>query len=451
MTPAIAKYAGLRVPRYTSYPTAPYFSTDVGEDVYQGWLRELDSSEEVSLYLHVPFCRRMCWYCGCNMRLAARYDPIAAYVETLSAEISMIARALPGRMRVSHIHWGGGTPTAIEPDDFLRLTDLIHEHFDVKSGAQHAVELDPRTFKAEMAVALGKAGCTRVSLGVQEFDIEVQQAINRIQPFTTVKRTVDWLRENGVTDVNFDLMYGLPHQTVETLRATVEDCMELRPDRIALFGYAHVPWLAKNQRMIVESALPDSKARFNQSESAASRLVELGYERIGLDHFALPGDSLAVAAREGRMRRNFQGYTEDTAEVLIGFGASAISSGPAGYTQNITETGAYTQAVKEGRLPVAKGLALQGDDTLRRRVIELIMCDLHVDLAAVAVQFGEGADYFDGEIASLVPMADDGLIEIGERSVTVLEHARPALRIVAAAFDRYYTAANQMKRHAAAV
>jgi oxygen-independent coproporphyrinogen-3 oxidase len=451
LIPAIAKYAGLRVPRYTSYPTAPYFSAATGEKEYSGWLQALDAAGEVSLYLHVPFCRRMCWYCGCNMRLAARYDPVAAYVQTISEEIAMVADALPARMRVSHIHWGGGTPTAIEPDDFLRLTDLLHEHFDIKADVQHAVELDPRTFTQEMAVALGKAGCTRTSLGVQEFDIQVQRAINRIQPLDTVRQTVNWLRENGVTGVNFDLMYGLPHQTLETLLKSVDDCMELRPDRIALFGYAHVPWMAKNQRMIPESTLPDSKARFDQAETAGSRLEELGYQRIGLDHFALPDDSLAIAAREGRMRRNFQGYTDDAAEVLIGFGASAISSGPSGYTQNITETGAYTLAVKDGRLPVAKGLELQGDDILRRRVIEQIMCDMHADLAATAVEYGEAEDYFDTEIAALVPMADDGLIDIEDRTVTVLDHARPALRIVAAAFDRYFTAANQEKRHAAAV
>ena len=450
MQTAMPKYFSARVPRYTSYPTAPHFSTNVDAARYKAWLGALDPAAELSLYLHVPFCHQMCWYCGCNMRVVARYDPVADYTQTLIREIGLAAAALPGRMRVRHIHWGGGTPTALAAGDMLRVYEAVREHFDIVDGAENAVELDPRTFTPESAEALGRMGCTRASLGVQELDEKVQAAINRIQPLSKVEEALSLLHANGVKAINFDLMYGLPHQTAASLADTVKRSAALKPDRIALFGYAHVPWMAKNQRMIPEDALPTPLMRFEQSNAAASALVEQGYERIGLDHFALPGDGLAIAAREGRLRRNFQGYTDDNVPTLIAFGASSISALPEGYAQNIVETGAYTRAVMAGTLPIAKGIAFSGEDRLRAAIIERLMCDMAVDLYAVSAQFAPLQPSFAEERAKLKDLAAEGLIEFKGSRIVVKEEARPALRIVCAVFDSYL-AESATPRHAAAV
>jgi oxygen-independent coproporphyrinogen III oxidase len=450
MQTAIAKYFSSRVPRYTSYPTAPHFSTAVDGARYRAWLESLDPAADLSLYLHVPFCRQMCWYCGCNMRVVARYDPIAAYRETLIREIGLAAAILPGRMRVRHIHWGGGTPTALSGEDMLLVYEAVREHFDIAEGGENAVELDPRTFTKDSAEALGRMGCTRASLGVQELDEKVQKAINRVQPLSMIEDSLNLLYANGVRAINFDLMYGLPYQTAESLRDTVERSATLKPDRLALFGYAHVPWMAKNQKMIPEADLPTPQMRFEQSTAAGDALVEAGYERIGLDHFAKPDDGLAIAAREGRLRRNFQGYTDDHTPTLIAFGASSIAALPQGYAQNIVETGAYTRAVMAGNLPIAKGIAFSGQDLLRAAIIERLMCDMALDLDAVSANFGASAADFAPEMAKLSALADEGLIEVEGARVRVKDEARPALRIVCAVFDAYL-AESATPRHAAAV
>ncbi len=357
MIPGMAKYFSARVPRYTSYPTAPHFSAEVDAKRYESWLSRIDPNSELSLYLHVPFCRQMCWYCGCNMRVIARYSPVTSYVDTLIREIELVAQIVPKGVAVGHIHWGGGTPTALAPEDMVRIDETVKRHFNVGTGAEIAVEIDPRTFTAENAAALGKIGTTRASLGVQEFDEKVQTAINRVQPVSMIEATLALLREQGIHEVNFDLMYGLPYQTAETLKKTVELAATMKPHRIALFGYAHVPWMAKNQRMIPEEALPTPLMRFEQAEVAGDALAEQGYVKIGLDHFARPEDTMAVALKEGRLHRNFQGYTDDEGRTIVAFGASAISALPDGFAQNIVETGAYARAVNEGVLPIAKGIA----------------------------------------------------------------------------------------------
>jgi oxygen-independent coproporphyrinogen-3 oxidase len=451
MHTAIAKYFSARVPRYTSYPTAPHFSEAIGAAQYKGWLEKLSLKAELSLYLHVPFCRQMCWYCGCNMRVVARYDPIAAYTQTLIREIELAADALPGRMKVRHIHWGGGTPTALSAEDMIRIDEAVRARFDIVDGAEIAVELDPRTFTEESAKALGTIGCTRASLGVQELDEKVQEAINRVQPLSMIEKSVGMLYENGVTSLNFDLMYGLPYQTAAALRATVEEALTLKPDRIALFGYAHVPWMAKNQRMIPEEALPTPLMRFEQSKVAGDALEELGYQRIGLDHFAKPSDSLSAAAREGRLHRNFQGYTNDAAAELVAFGASAISALPQGFAQNIVETGAYSRAVNGGSLPIAKGIAFSGEDTLRGAIIERLMCDMEVDLDAVSSDFAQLKPDFTPELTELRTFAEEGLIELKGHHIRVKDAARPALRVVCAVFDTYLAQSTAVPRHAAAV
>lgn len=451
MDPIIAKHASRRVPRYTSYPTAPHFAEGFDEATWRGWLAETPAEAPLSLYLHIPFCKKVCWYCGCNMKLAAREAPVRAYAETLCKEVGLLADALGAAKRVHHIHFGGGTPTALPIDSFRRVMDALRRTYTLTDGAEIAVEIDPRTLEADMAWALGEMGFTRASLGVQEFDAAVQQTINRVQPFTVVQEAVENLRRSGVAAINFDLMYGLPHQTVESITATVERAVDLGPSRIALFGYAHVPWMAKNQRMIPEESLPGAEERFEQAEHAATLLVAHGYERIGLDHFALPGDNLTKAVHRGTLRRNFQGYTDDQAEHLLGLGATSISQVPQGYAQNTAETGAWSRAVEAGQLPVHRGRALHGDDALRRAVIERLMCDMEVDLAAAAFAHGEAPGYFAGEVLALKPFVEDGLVHLDHGVVRVDERGRPALRAVAAVFDAYLANGAGGARHAVAV
>ena len=449
MTSALGKYMTLAVPRYTSDPTAPQFDDSIDGEAYGAWLARLDPAEPISLYLHVPFCDELCWYCGCNMKLAARYGPVAEYLDSLIGEIDLVAARLSGRLRVSHLHWGGGTPTSLKPDDLARAMQALRARFDFTAGAEIAIESDPRTLTAEMIERIGALGFNRASFGVQEFDPKVQRAINRIQPPELVAKCVEGLRAVGVADINFDLIYGLPHQSVETITATVARCAEMAPDRLALFGYAHVPWMAKKQRLIDEAALPGAEARLAQARAAAEKLEAAGYLAIGLDHFAKPEDPLAIAAREGRLRRNFQGYTTDQAETLLGFGATAIGRTPEGYVQNIAETGAWARAIAEGRPPIGRGRAFAGDDKLRGAVIEQLMCVGAVDTAALGALHEAPPDWCASELESLAPMTAEGLLSIEAGRVEVTEAGRPLVRVVAAAFDRYH--AQAQKRHSVAV
>jgi oxygen-independent coproporphyrinogen-3 oxidase len=449
MDPVLAPYARRAAPRYTSYPTAPHFVSGFPESAYRGWLGALDPAEQVSLYVHVPFCRQMCWYCGCNMKLAARYAPVASYVDTLLDEIALVAGAIPHRQKVGHLHWGGGTPTALEPPDLARVMDVLRDRFDLADGAEIAIESDPRTLTQSMIDEIGRQGFTRASFGVQEFDPQVQEAINRIQPPEMVADCVARLRAAGISGINFDLIYGLPHQTVASLRRTVDLCLEQAPDRIALFGYAHVPWMARNQRMIEESALPGPAERAAQAAAAAEALVAAGWWAIGLDHFAQAHDGLALAAAEGRLRRNFQGYTDDQAETLIGFGATSIGRTPQGYVQNITETGAWARAVAAGGLPVGKGLEFRGEDRLRAWVIERLMCDGRVDAESAGAAFGAGTGWWRDARAALAPMVADGLVEIDGGQVRVTRRGAPLARVAASAFDAYL--GRSEARHSAAV
>jgi oxygen-independent coproporphyrinogen-3 oxidase len=449
MSDPLARYRTRAVPRYTSYPTAPHFRPGFPEATWRGWLAALDPASPVSLYLHVPFCRQNCWYCGCNMKLAARYGPVADYLDALLAEIDLVAARLPARMIVGHLHWGGGTPTALAPEDLARAMERLRARFDLAPGAELAIESDPRTLMPEMARMAGRLGFTRASFGVQEFDPRVQAAINRVQPPEMVAEAVAALRAAGVTGINFDLIYGLPHQTAAALLATIETCRAMRPDRIALFGYAHVPWVAKNQRMIPEAALPDAALRADMAARAAAALEAAGYVPVGLDHFALPADPLARAARTGRLRRNFQGYTTDEAPALIGLGATAIGRTPAGFVQNIAETGAWGRAVRAGRLPVARGIALDDDDRLRGQVIERLLCDGAADTAALGARVGLGPGWCDAELARLAELAADGLVALDGGRVTLTAAGRPLARVVASVFDRYLAASTA--RHSVAV
>ena len=440
----------LRVPRYTSYPTAPHFHANVDASHYAQWLTELDPATELSLYMHIAYCAEMCWFCGCHTKITRRYAPVEAYMKAVMGEVDLVAAKLPGRMAVRHIHFGGGSPTILSPEDFEQTIATLRQRFDVRPDAEIAVELDPRTATEVYIAAMKRAGVTRASLGVQDFDPKVQETINRIQPYDITAQTVKWLRQFEIPEINMDLMYGLPHQTLDGLIDTIDRAVAFNPKRIALFGYAHVPWMKKHQRLIPPESLPDTAQRWQQYEEACARLVDQhGFVQIGLDHFARPDDEMAIALAEKRLNRNFQGYTTDIASVLIAFGASGIGSLPQGYVANVGEIHFYQQAIAEGRLPTQRGVALTDDDRLRRRIIERLMCDLEVNLDVIAPQFGRLGSEFAAELAALAPMIADGLITIHGNRIVVTPEGRTLVRAVGAAFDKYLKHGEQ--RHSKAV
>jgi oxygen-independent coproporphyrinogen-3 oxidase len=433
---AIRRYADGEVPRYTSYPTAPHFSAAVDEDVYRDWLAAVPPWTELSLYVHVPFCRSMCWYCACHTTVTARTAPVGRYLAALSREIELVADALPTRLAAGHVHFGGGSPTMMAPSEMAALAALLSSRFAIQPAAEVAIEIDPRTLETEMIAALADAGFNRASIGVQSFDPVVQRAINRIQSFETTAGAVERLRRRGIDRINFDLIYGLPGQTIASCLDTVDQAVSLAPDRIAIFGYAHVPSFKLHQRKIDEAMLPDGSARLEQARAMADALVQAGYRQIGLDHFARPDDPLAAAAETGALHRNFQGYTTDACPALIGLGSSSIGRLDQGYVQNVVLISEYQKRVMEGRLPVLRGIAVSADDRLRAAVIERLMCDHKVDLEKVCAQFGADPAQF-ANLPALEPLAADGVIERHGGLIAVTPEARPLVRSVAAAFDRY--------------
>lgn len=450
MSDVVMRYADRLLPRYTSYPTAPHFKAEIGPDSYAQWLTALPGDSTLSLYFHVPFCRSMCWYCGCHTSVTKRDEPIARYVEALKAEIDLTAGHLGTGRTVSHIHFGGGTPTLMKPEQFIDLMAHVRRHFSLAADAEIAIEIDPRTLTADMCAALAEGGVTRASLGVQSFDARVQQAINRVQTFKQTYEAAHNLRRAGILALNMDLLYGLPGQTVLSCIETTQKVLRLAPDRLSVFGYAHVPGFKPHQRKIAEETLPNAESRHAQAEYIAAVLQTAGYQRIGLDHFARPSDPLAVAAREGKLRRNFQGYTTDDASVLIGFGASSIGRLSAGFVQNAVSIGDYLKAIEAGEFATIKGYALTKEDRLRAAIIERVMCDYTVDLETICKRFGVSPD---DVLARSTPMLDtlvaDGIAERSRYTIRVQNRARPLVRAVAAAFDQYL--GQGQARHARAV
>jgi oxygen-independent coproporphyrinogen-3 oxidase len=430
------------VPRYTSYPSAPHFTTAIGPDTYRDWLEALPAGANVSLYIHVPFCTELCHYCGCNTRAVRKRAPVDAYAERLIEEIALIGN-LNGA-RLTHLHWGGGTPSILGPAWLETIAGNLASRFDLSDLREHAIELDPRRIDPPLVRTLKAIGVNRASLGMQDANPHVQRAIGRVQPFEQVERAAHWLRDAGIENLNLDLMYGLPKQTASDAARSAELAASLHPQRLALFGYAHVPWFKTHMRLIDDTTLPNATERLEQARVAAETLASFGYQAVGLDHFALPDDELSVAAREGRLHRNFQGYTTDNADALIGLGASAIGKLPQGFIQNAPDTAGYARAVSAGRFAIVKGLTLSADDNLRAAIIERLMCDLAINLDA----FG-GAARFTTELAALQDLAGHGLLAIDGARVTVTEKGRPYIRIAAAAFDTYLTASP--KRHSVAV
>ncbi len=428
------------VPRYTSYPTAPHFHAGVDRATYFAWLATLPAEATLSLYIHIPYCDRLCWFCGCHTKQIARYEPITAYLVPLFAEITAVAERLAGKGRVVSVHLGGGSPSMLRPADTKALAALLRRRFSFSPEAEISIEIDPNDMDEARYDALAEIGVTRVSLGVQDFDPRVQAAINRLQSFEQTRAVVEGMRRRGVSSVNLDVLYGLPYQTIETISATIGQALALEPDRLALFGYAHVPWLKTHQRLIDEAALPDVRGRFAQAQHAAELIVAAGYRQIGIDHFARPDDSLARAAEAGRLHRNFQGYTTDAASALLGFGASAIGQLPQGYVQNTVPTGDYQRQIAATGAAISRGVTVSEDDRARGFVIERLMCDFAVSADEVRHRFGVAAVPIVAEMATIAADDPDGLTEFAGDTLRMTARGRPFVRSVAARFDAHLAA-----------
>jgi oxygen-independent coproporphyrinogen-3 oxidase len=425
-----------KVPRYTSYPTAPHFSNAVSEDNYTSWIKEIAPGSDISLYLHVPFCRRLCWFCACRTQGTQSDAPVAAYLETLKAELTLLKRILPEGVRLSRLHWGGGTPTLMSA---AMMSDLASAVFDVAPMApqgEFSVEIDPNEIDDARLDALAAAGMNRASIGVQDFDEAIQQTIGRIQGYDITRDAVLAIRARGVTSLNADILFGLPDQSRARITESVQKLLSLNPDRVALYGYAHVPWMAKRQQMIPSDALPTPEERLELFETARKLFLWDGYAEIGIDHFATQTDGLTVAQKAGKLRRNFQGYTDDPADVLIGVGASSISRFPQGYAQNAPATGAHTAAIRDGRFSVSKGHVFTPDDKLRGRMIEALMCDFKVDSHELQDRFNVSEAHVTslfGKVMTDFP----GMLTLDSGVLGVPVAARPLTRMIARSFDAY--------------
>ncbi len=435
-----------RPPRYTSYPAAPHFTGAVGPAANAAWLAAAgEAGAPVSLYIHIPFCRRLCWFCACRTQGVLTDAPILAYLDALEREIETVGDAIGRVAPAARLHLGGGTPTILKPELMARLSAALRRRFRFEDDAEISVEIDPNEIDEARIDALVALGMNRASLGVQDFDPAIQQAIGREQSFRQTAETAQALRAAGVRSLNVDLVYGLPGQRPDGLRRTIRRLLWLRPDRIALYGYAHAPNLARRQVMIREDDLPDPRARFELAEGAREILIGAGYRPIGFDHFALPEDGLAQAQAAGRLRRNFQGYTDDAAGVLIGLGASAISEFPQGYAQNAPATADWMRAVREGRLATARGHAFAGEDIPRKKAINQLLCDFALDLNAPELAPHRGI--LEADLLRAALTWPEFVAYRGGRLV-VLPEGRPLVRLVAQAFDGY---AREAARYSLAV
>lgn len=412
------------VPRYTSYPTAADFGQLPAGSIEQAIER---STGDVSLYLHIPFCEKICYYCGCNTGASGRRERVESYLTALHEEIEIVASLLPASARVRRIAFGGGSPNAIEPHEFIAIVDAINHHFRLHD-AEWSIELDPRTMSARWAGAIGEAGITRASMGVQTFAPHCQKAIGREQSDSLICQSTDWLRSAGVTSLNFDLMYGLPGQTRGDLVDSMEKTRLLGADRVAVFGYAHVPHLVSRQKMIDATNLPDREERFAMAEDGFRFFTCNGYQAVGFDHFALPSDSMAIATRDGTLRRNFQGFTDDTAEVLIGLGSSSISGFPDLIAQNEKKNGRYRVLSAQGRLSASVGIVRSAEDQMRGRLIEALLCKGSAKLSPCL--FSQVQD-------RLAPFLARGLATLEGMTLTITPSGLPYARVIASLFDRF--------------
>jgi oxygen-independent coproporphyrinogen-3 oxidase len=436
-----------RVPRYTSYPTAPHFAGGVTPNTFVEWIEAIPARSEISLYLHVPFCRRLCWFCACRTQGTSSDTPVLAYANVLKAEIALLKRHLAPGIRLSRLHWGGGTPTLLPADVMRDLAATVFDAIPLAQGAEFSVEIDPNEIDAARLDALAASGMNRASIGVQDFDPEIQKAIGREQSYELTRQVVDMIRERGIASLNADILYGLPFQSGPRIADSVQKLLTLNPDRVALYGYAHVPWMSKRQQMIPSDSMPTPQERLALFETARKLFVWDGYDEIGIDHFARPSDGMARAAKGGTLRRNFQGYTDDTSPVLVGLGASSISRFPQGFAQNASGTANHTREIRVGKFSTHRGHAFGGQDVMRARIIEALMCDFHVSRDEILSRFAILPTELD---AMFRQAADsfDGMVTVTDKGLSIRPEGRPLTRMIARAFDAY----DQTKaQHSAAV
>jgi oxygen-independent coproporphyrinogen-3 oxidase len=437
----VRKY-DVAAPRYTSYPTAVEFRdcNPPGPLLDHLDRSNRDASLPLSLYFHLPFCETLCWFCGCTTVITGNHRTADTYLDYLEKEIALLAPRVHPDRPVVQLHYGGGTPTFFQPPQLARLAALIRRNFSLAPGAELSVEVDPRRLSHAQVVALRESGFTRASLGVQDFNPEVQAAVHRIQPRSMTEQAVTWLRDEGFTSVNLDLIYGLPYQTVETFAATLEQVLELKPDRLAVFSYAHVPWMKPAQKILErDAALPPPASKLAMLKLITETLTNRGYVYIGMDHFARETDELAVAQAAGTLQRNFQGYSTRAGAEILALGISAISQTPFSYRQNHKTLASYYAALDRGEAPVARGRELSAEDARRREIIMRLMCDLRLDYASLSRGLGgDFAAVYATELARLRPLADDGLVELDAGGLRVTEIGRLFLRNIALAFDAYH-------------
>jgi oxygen-independent coproporphyrinogen III oxidase len=425
-------------PRYTSYPPAVHFRQDLPREQVVDAIRGSDASRGVSLYFHLPFCQTLCWYCGCNTVITKNQSQSALYLEYLQKEIAIVAPLIAAGRHVEQIHFGGGTPTFLLPDELRTLGEMIKSNFQLADNVEASVEIDPRRLTLQHVRALRDAGMNRVSIGVQDFHPDVQLAVNRIQPYEQTRQVVEWLRSAGFQSIAIDLIYGLPYQTVESFADTLDVVLSLAPDRLAVFSYAHVPWIKPSQKILERMPMPDAATKLSMLKLTVEKLTDSGYEYIGMDHFARVEDELVQAQRKGALQRNFQGYSTCAGTDIYGFGISAISQSGEMYWQNNKELHNYYESLNLGHLPVANGYTLSEDDKLRRRVIMRLMCDMRLDFDGLSRELGiDFAQHFHREIESLQDLVSDGLMSRTDRSIEVTPAGRLLVRNAAMRFDAH--------------
>lgn len=427
-------------PRYTSYPTAVEFHEGFGEAEYRRCLERANALRDAPLavYCHVPFCEERCSFCGCHVIISPRKTIAGPYVERLRREMEMVASLLPARRRVAQYHLGGGTPTYLAPGELEEILRSFTSQFELLPGAELAIEVDPRVTSREQVDLLAAWDFNRISMGVQDFTREVQEAVNRVQSEEETVALADYARKKGFSGLNIDLIYGLPYQTVEGFESSVEAVIRMKADRVAVYSFAFVPWMKGHQKRLPDEAFPGREEKFALFAAARERFLEAGYEPIGLDHFALPDDELAIARREGRLYRNFMGYTVMPGEDALGFGISSIGDVRGAFIQNEKKISTYYAALDEGRLPVHKGFARSADDECRREVIQSLMCNFRVDRARVEAAHGiDFEDYFSEELRRLGPLVEEGLAEVDEAEVRATSIGQLFIRNIAMCFDAY--------------
>lgn len=432
-------------PRYTSYPTADRFVADPGAQILVDALQHRPSPEQpLSLYVHLPFCSTVCYYCGCNKVITKDHSKSTRYLDYLEREIDLQLAALSGTRNVSQLHWGGGTPTFLDDAEMARLMGMLKSRFHFLPDGEYSIEIDPRSVDPQRAHTLAELGFNRMSLGIQDFDPLVQQAVNRIQSFEQTRDVLLAARAAGFKSVSVDLIYGLPRQTLEGFRATLDKTLSLAPDRIALYSYAHLPQIFMPQRRIQDAELPQAEDKLSLMAMAIETLVDAGYVFIGMDHFARPDDELALAQKAGKLHRNFQGYSTHAELDLLAFGVSAIAKVGPVYAQNAKSLDEYYHDIDAGHLPVRRGYRMDNDDELRRAVIQDLMCHFGLDFAEVSKTWSiDFADYFAEALEQLQPLAEAGLLQISDQRIDVMPKGRLLVRIIAMAFDRYLQADRQ--------